>query len=330
MKSLTLLALLAWPLPSATAEEKPAGKQVVELLQSGRAAEAEALLRRARGTQPGAPTLRYLLGVSLLYQQRLPEAETELAAAVEARRDRPRWFHTLALARSEQGKCQSALLALDRAVALAPEPRFRFDRALCLLNLGRFAEAEAELRLVIAALPTEARPHLLLARLLRDTGRSEEARAEAEKTLATFPQAVEARVLLGLIAVDENRAGDAADAFRTVLAAVPSHTAATYGLARALGVLGEKVEAAATMARYRGLLIREERLENQRQFLSLSPADVGVRLALARELLDLGRFEEAAGELAVLTRLAPDQAEVKSLLDSVRAHGFEIAPKLLP
>lgn len=324
--AVALFLLLA---PSAHAQPRGA-EAIVELLRTGRAAEAETQLRAASARQPGAPVLRYLLGVSLFYQQRLEEAEAEMVAAITARADRPAWFHTLAQVRFERGQCVGAVEALNRALALADEPRFRLDRAVCLLNLGRFEAAEADLRRLLLSAPDQARPQLLLARLLRDTGRGAEALAVAERALAAFPNAVEAQVLLGLLDLDEGRHGDAIAAFRAVLTVVPNHTSATYGLARALTASGDKSAAAEELRRYAELAAREERIENHRQFLSLAPRDVGVRLSLTGELLALGRFDEAATELAVLGRLAPDQNEVKALLAAAQAQGIPTARAVTP
>lgn len=316
---------------AGSAPAQPRGAEaLVELLHTGRAVEAEARLRAASARQPSAPVLRYLLGVSLFYQQRLEEADAEIVAATTARGDRPAWFHTLAQVRFERGKCAGAVEALDRALALADEPRFRLDRAVCLLNLGRFEAAESDLRRLLVSTPDQARPQLLLARLLRDTGRGAEAHAVAEHALATSPPAVEARVLLGLLALDEGRNAAAVNAFRSVLEEVPCHTGATYGLAQALAASGEKGAAAETLRYYAELAAREERIENQRQFLSLAPRDVGVRLSLARELLALGRFDEAATELAVLGRLAPDHPEVRALLAAAQAQGIPSTPAVTP
>lgn len=306
--------------PAAPPRAMLGAREIVALLEYGRAAEAEAALRRVLAAADGrpAPAVRYLLGTALLFQQRLPEAETELAAAVAARADRPQWFHTLALCRAELGRCQGAVEALDRALALAESPGFRYDRAMCLLNLGRSAEAEADLRRVLAATSQAPTATVALGRLLRDSGRTAEARSLLLALVAQQPRAVEAQVLLGLLAADAGQHAAAVERFRAALALLPQHLGATYGLARSLAALGERAAAEGEMARFRELSRREERIETLQQYLAHEPGRVDVRRELASELLELGRLDEARRELAALARLAPTDPAVAALLERGR------------
>lgn len=309
----------------------PAGlAEILSLLDSGRAAEAEEALRDRLARGPAAPAVRYLLGVALLYQRHFAAAEGELQAAVAGRGDRPQWFHTLALCQSEMGRLSAAVASLDRALALADDPAYHFDRAQCQANLGRFPAAMADLEAVLAAEPRHLAALLALARLLHDQGRSAEARPRLEAALPWAAGSAELHTLLGQGLLAAGESARAADFFRAALERLPSHLGATYGLAQALAALGEGAAAARERERFAELSRREEAIENRRQYLVLDPTNLAVTLELGAALLELGRAEEAWRLLDGASRMAPPSPELSRLLARAAAEAGRASSPVPP
>lgn len=87
---------------------------------------------------------RLRLGISYQVTQRADEARAELEQVLAREPGNGRAWHHLGLACQELEQWDRSLLALDRAVALAPtDPAPHFDRVESLRRLGRQDEADA-------------------------------------------------------------------------------------------------------------------------------------------------------------------------------------------
>jgi tetratricopeptide (TPR) repeat protein len=127
--------------------------------------QARALLERASAAAPGNPLLH--LKLADLHLDRFDFA-TALGQLEAARRLSPADpAIALRLARCLNGLGRSA----EALGALTSLPGSHHERALSLLGLGREAEAEAELRAVLAAEPGHRHACWRLSRLLRKAGR---------------------------------------------------------------------------------------------------------------------------------------------------------------
>ncbi|WP_370949603.1 tetratricopeptide repeat protein [Amycolatopsis sp. cg5] len=104
---------------------------------------------------PGNPHLLCLKG-SLLAEQGDARAATEvLSAALEADPDLAEAWALRAGLAYGAGRTGDALADLDRAVALADEPAFRYNRAVIHQESGRLAEAIADYRAMLAVTEDE-------------------------------------------------------------------------------------------------------------------------------------------------------------------------------
>jgi tetratricopeptide (TPR) repeat protein len=129
---------------------------------------ALALLERAVAADPADPRLRLKLA-----DLHLDRFDFKAAAEIleSAHRDAPT-DRAVALRRA---RCLNALGRFAEAIeAIAADPNPRHERALSLLGLGRPAEAEAELRALLAKEPGHRHACWQLARLLRKAGRHAE------------------------------------------------------------------------------------------------------------------------------------------------------------
>lgn len=87
---------------------------------------------------------RLRLGISYQVTQRPDEARAELEQVLAREPGNMRAWHHLGLACQELEQWERSLMALDRAVALAPtDPAPHFDRVESLRRLGRQADADA-------------------------------------------------------------------------------------------------------------------------------------------------------------------------------------------
>ncbi len=112
---------------------------------------------------------------------------------------------------------REALEILERMVAQRPEPHLRIRVALCLLGLGRFAEAEPIVRKVIEEHPEQNPARLILGRSLMAQNRLDEAFAILEP-LQNRPETMPIiQAALGLIYLRRNLLPEAEAAFRRAI-----------------------------------------------------------------------------------------------------------------
>ena len=297
--------------------QQVSGQQVLAWIEAERYSEAEAALRARLSATPGAPAVRFLLGKVLLAQFRFAEAELELEKAVALRGDRELWHHALATARAEQGQCQGALEALDRALALVDRPELRYDKAMCALTIGDFALAQGELERALALAPDHPRAHDQLGRLHSSLGNDVRARELLDRAVTLAPDNLDARYHLGLVT---RRLGDSAAAipqFESVVEVVPGHAGALYNLALALRSVGRGREARARLESFREVSRRDDLIDNQLQYIQLHPTETAPRLSAARLLLEAGRHDEARQQLEAARLLEPGESAVHLLLVEV-------------
>ncbi len=313
MAAVLLLALL-WPRPGRSqAAADPSLGRIEGLIRTGNLAEAERDLRSLVAGGAGAEA-DYLLGFTLLQLYRFDEAEAALGRAVDRRPGRHAWLHALAKALQEQNKNLAAIATLERAIALDPDPDYRFARAMCLLNVGDLDAAEADLRRSLEQRPGHAEALYNLGKLLVDRGEYAAGLEPLRACLERQPGHLEARFLLGIAASHTGDPEAARQAFETVIAAVPGHVGARYNLGRALIELGRQEEGVARLEEFRALSRLRDRIDFYRRAVKKNPRNLEGRIALARLLLEAGRTEEALREVLAARQLAPRHAETYRLL----------------
>jgi tetratricopeptide (TPR) repeat protein len=285
--------------------------EIETLIGKGQHAAAEAALRSYAG--PGGRA-DYLLGFTLIQLYRPAEAEAALRRAVDHEPDNPVWLQTLAKSLLEQGKNLAAIEALDRAIALEPDPDYLFARAMCALNVGDLDAAEADLRRCLAGRPEHTEALYNLGKLLVDRGDYAAGLTPLRSCLERQPGHLEARFLLGLAASQTGDPEAARAAFAAVIAAVPGHVGARYNLGRVLIQLGRQEEGAAQLEQFRSLSRLHDQIDFHRRVVKKNPRNHEGRIALARLLLEAGRAEEALREILAARQLAARDAATYRLL----------------
>jgi tetratricopeptide (TPR) repeat protein len=166
------------------------------LLKTGRAATAERQLRAIQTAQPGEVNSLHLLGVALLYQDKVTEA----------------------------------IEVLERAVASRPSYwQARTDLARAYLTAGRREEAREELRRVVAAAPMLESAWLAYGDVLVELEKYPDALFAYERARLADPEVRRIEQAREALSADDHRTAEAI--FRDVLRSDPAHVAALCGLA---------------------------------------------------------------------------------------------------
>ena len=254
--------------------------------QSGRAAEAEAMVRAAIGEDPFNPDSQGLLAEIYAATGRLAAAlEVRLGLSRLAPADADNLLHVAEL-RLATGQASEALADFDRLLS-GPSPQAaHLGRIQALLALGRSADALRECD-QYPQLPGVGiqRTHALLA-----LGRTGEALATAQAAVALDPRNVPAHLTLGTVALAAGVPALALRGYDQALALQPRLARAKAGRGLALVAAGR----------------HDEALEALSEAMHLDPDGAAVVfLQAAYHLLQLGQPEQALRAFSRLTSLQP-------------------------
>ncbi len=292
--------------------------EAVQLLRQGQYGQAEPLLENLLTTRPSA-TNTYLLGLCRLKRWKLDSAAELLHVATTAEPGRHAWLNTFAECQLERGRCDLAIELLDRAIAKADQTTYRYNRAMCLLNLGRIEQAEEDLQVIVKETPNHAPATVRLAEILVSSGRMSEAGSLLD-TLSPAGTNQEALFLMARVHIDGGNIAQAESDFRAVLERTPGHTGALYGLGRLLMADKRTTEGQAILDRFKTAQGLQEDIENLRDHLANHPRETEVRLRLAGALRDIGNSRECLLELENARRSAPDEPRVYRQMAEVFRH----------
>jgi len=186
---------------------------------------------------------------------RAADAEALLRRHAERNAADPRLGVNLGLARLRQGDPHGALKWIDSALVLDPRAYMaHVNRSVCLLELGQHDEALAAAERAVECAPASHRTHLALARALAVAERHREASSVARRAVELEPRDPAARQALGeallILGEDDDEALAQFEAQRDLL---PASWLPHAELARALAIAGRKEQAQAAMAAARQL-----------------------------------------------------------------------------
>lgn len=124
-------------------------------------------------------------------------------------------------------ECYQQLVSFDPRNALA-----RNGLGIALARLGRYQEAEEQLRRAIGIRSAFPEAHYNLAGVLQVTGRFQESEMPLRRALKLKPAYLEARVSLGMSLALLNRLPEARDCYEKALRSAPRHAPALVGLGK--------------------------------------------------------------------------------------------------
>jgi len=278
-------------------------------------ASAVALWQSVVAAAPHNARAHNNLAAALLDEDRIDEAEPELARALELAPATSALERNLARIAAARGELEPAMAHLERAIALQDSAAAQSDLALLLRATDRAAESEPHLVRALELEPKRVQDRLELGRLLLMEGRAAEALAQLVQAADAPPDTAEKRLLLGQALASLGRGAEALDAFRRAAALDPASVEAREGAAR---LLDAKTGASADE--------RREALALAEAANALcSPHRADVLETLANAHAALGEFEAAIAALEEALTLpgpqksAPLAARLRARLDELRA-----------
>jgi tetratricopeptide (TPR) repeat protein len=242
----------------------------------------------------------------LLQSGRAADAERVLRAAVASSGADADAIHLLGFILATTGRAAEGLPLLDRSVALDPRnPGYLDNRAQVLMHEGRVDEAVRDARAATALAPGFADGWLHLAQALRRKGARAESLAAAERALAVDPGRAAAQYHAALLHFDAGDHAAAERGFTRVLELEPRHGAALVNLGIVQRATGREALALETFARAVAADPANAAAQNN---LGLALQATG-RIAEAHEAYVRAGFPEslanAAGLALELERLEP-------------------------
>jgi tetratricopeptide (TPR) repeat protein len=189
---------------------------------------------------------------------------------------------------------------LDLFEPVGPDPKDHTEaittqgHAAYAMQTGRYAEAEAYLRQLLAEFPHSAGLAFRLARALFLQQRTAEALGVYERILAEHPDSAEAHYGIAKLLSRAGRLPEAIHHFRRAVEVEPEYAEACYDLGVTLRKTGHGVEA----------------LEWFRRAAEIRPTYVDARLNLGAGLAAQGQLEEAIRQYRQALSFAPDDAAI--------------------
>jgi len=270
--------------------------------QCGRHEVAVELIRRAIGVAPSVPDFYSNLGVALTAQGRPVEAVAAYRRALELDPASAEAHNNLGNVLQGQGHPDEAVAACRRALELRPAfPEAHNNVGDALRDLGRLEEAVTAFRRAVELKPGYAEAHNSLGAAMGQQGQFDEGAEACRTALELRPDYPEACVNLGAILMGQGQLDGAISAFERAIELKPDSPEAYNNLGMALNGQGQLDRAISAF--HRALRLRPD----------YAPACVNLGLALAGQ----GRHGDAVKAYRRAIELKPDFAEAHNNLGNV-------------
>jgi protein O-GlcNAc transferase len=194
----------------------------VQLHQTGRLADAEAIYRQILAAQPRHADALHLLGVIALQVGRHDSAVEWIRQAIAVNPAGLDYHYNVGIALAAQGRLEEAIDAFHRALETKPDfPETHYNLANALRDRGRLGEAIAAYRHALRIKPNFAEAHTNLGNALKNNGQLEEAIAAHHRALEFSPHLPEVHINLGTALAEQGRFEEAIAAYRRALELKP-------------------------------------------------------------------------------------------------------------
>jgi predicted O-linked N-acetylglucosamine transferase (SPINDLY family) len=269
------------------------------LMEQGRLEEAEAAVREALRLHPDNPAAYNTLGLVLFQQSQPEQAAANFGRAVQLQPSFVEAWLNLGDALRGLGRRDEAGASYERAAQLRPnDPGPVAKLGALLMELGRPADAVLCYERALRLRPDSAILCNNLGLALLHQGRYEEARLSCRQTLYLQPDLAEAHNNQGLALLNLGRAGEALLSFRQAVDLQPDFADAHNNLGLALAASGQPDEALACYQRA----------------VQITPHHVGALTNLGNARKDQGFVSEAIACYRQALAAQPENAAVHSNL----------------
>ncbi len=273
------------------------------LFKAGQTGEAERWLRHTMRLAPNFAKPWSDLGQLLLESRRPQEAVEVLEEAVRLdAQDGEAWFN-LGKARAVIGRGPAADEAFEKSFALNPA-----RKALALAaehqHAGRWGEAEKLCREVLRGEPRNVNALRLLGTCAAHAGRQREAERLLRQAVAQAPDYAEAQLDLGRVLKEQQRLEEAIAQFEKAIELEPGNFQGHFLLASVLAPAARSYDA----------------IDAYRKVLELRPKHPGAWLGLGHMLKTVGRQDEAIEAYRECIRLKPGNGEIYWSLANLKTY----------
>jgi tetratricopeptide (TPR) repeat protein len=263
--------------------------------RAGRATEGKALVERALAIRPDMPDALYNLGIMLVALDYRERAKQVFARVVELRPDHVAAWDYMGNVHCGDGAFDAAIAAYRRALAIAPDGHATIiNIAQALSSAGEHAEARVHAQRAIELAPDADVVHAGLGAILLRAGAPEEALAPLARAAELNPSDAKNHINLMFVLHRLARDHDALDACERALVLRPRDNSALHYKAALLALLGrhEQLEK----------LMPLDRLIQEREIVP--PASMGDLASFNRALVEaiLAHPTLAAAKIAKATR----------------------------
>lgn len=300
--------------------------EAVELINTGRIDQAEALCRAAVARNGDDVNMTALLGATLLKARKVGEAEKYLRHSIALAPNFAKPYSDLGHLLLQTRRVEEAAAVLQHAVELEAsdgDAWFNLGRALALLGKGREADAAFEKSFDL----NPERKALALAAEHHQQGRPEQAERLLRELLRNKPDNIDALRLLGVLSFSAGRLQEAERLLKRATHMAPDFAEAQLDLGKVYKEQHKLADAIAALERaielepgnfFPWFLLAsvlspaartEDAIAAYRKVLELRPRHPGAWLGLGHALKTAGEQEEAIAAYRECLRLRPGSGE---------------------
>jgi len=314
--------------------------RIVDCIQSGKPAEAEALALQILADHPDDPNILRVLGVALMRQGKFDEALGHLSLSVEIAPELAGGHEQYGLALVAAGRLDEAEESLLTASKLDPNSSTVHSKLARLLAMqGRDEESRKLHGRVLELNPHEQK--MQDAKKLHVDGKHDEARNLVKSVLREDPDNVDALNLMGGIRIAQGAHNDAEAFFRRAVVIAPDFAVAWSNLGASLREQGNFEEAVEALERalslepgnvewhsYLGTMLlvwgKEERaLASFEAALAIQPELAGALHSKGHVLKTMGKQDDAIRAYRAAASARPELGEIYWSLANLKTFGFE-------
>jgi Tfp pilus assembly protein PilF/predicted AlkP superfamily phosphohydrolase/phosphomutase len=300
--------------------------------------DAEAHFRKALQYEPNFTDARNSLGILFNKLGRIDDAMEAFQAVIAIDPEYAEAHNNVGIILKERGRVGEAIDSFKKAIAADPEFAGSYSNlALVLEQKGDLKGAEGQYRNALRRDPSNVQVRTNYGGLLYAMGRFEQARVELERAVAQDPRDASAHNNLGAVYGRLQRTADEIASYRKAIAVDSNYADVHHNLGLALVKKGDWEEGEGELKRslsidrryapaYLNLarsLMGRGRLDDAAELLATGirevPGNADLHGMDGEVYLRLGRKDKAIAAFEQSLRLMPDQAELRTRLESLTA-----------